>query len=111
MSKSISILLIMQVIVLSCGSQRERLDFAPASGSPFAVGGRPGSISVGDVNNDHKLDVVTANEGSRDVTILLATAAAPLSRRRDRRLRKALRFRLERIRSAWRSAISMGTAD
>ena len=71
MSKSISILLIMQVIVLSCGSQHERLDFAPASGSPFAVGRRPGSISVGDVNNDRKLDVVTANEGSRDVTILL----------------------------------------
>ncbi|HEV2664719.1 MAG TPA: VCBS repeat-containing protein, partial [Blastocatellia bacterium] len=71
MSKSISVLLIMQVIVLSCGAQRERLDFAPAPGSPFAVGKQPRNISVGDVNNDQKLDVVTGNEGSRDVTILL----------------------------------------
>jgi hypothetical protein len=71
MSKSISVLLIMQVMVLSCGAQRERLDFAPAPGTPFAVGKQPRNISVGDVNNDRKLDVVTANEGGRDVTILL----------------------------------------
>jgi hypothetical protein len=71
MSKFISVLLIMQAIVLSCGAQRERPEFAPAPGSPFAVGRRPRNISVGDVNNDRKLDVVTANEGGRDVTILL----------------------------------------
>ncbi|MCI0388300.1 MAG: VCBS repeat-containing protein [Acidobacteria bacterium] len=71
MSKSISVLLIMQVIVLSCGAQRERPDFESAPGAPFAVGKQPRNISVADVNNDRKLDVVTANEGSRDVTILL----------------------------------------
>ena len=71
MSKSIFVLLIMQAMFLSCGAQHERLDFAPAPGAPFAVGKQPRNISMGDVNNDRKLDVVTANEGSRDVTILL----------------------------------------
>jgi hypothetical protein len=58
-------------MALSCGAQREQPHFAPAPGSPFAVGKQPRNISLGDVNNDRKLDVVTANEGSGDVTILL----------------------------------------
>jgi hypothetical protein len=71
MCKSIPILLIMQAMFLSCDAQRKQLDFALGPGASFVVGKQPRNISIGDVNNDRKPDVVTANEGSRDVTILL----------------------------------------
>lgn len=45
--------------------------FAPAPGSPFAVGNEPLDLAVGDVNGDGKLDVVTANSGTNDVSVLL----------------------------------------
>lgn len=45
--------------------------FAPAAGSPFAVGRAPYPHAVGDVNGDGKLDIVTPNVGSNNVTVLL----------------------------------------
>ena len=45
--------------------------FTAASGSPVAVGLSPYTVAVGDVNGDGKLDLVTANEGSNTVTVLL----------------------------------------
>jgi hypothetical protein len=45
--------------------------FAPASGSPFAVGRAPYPHAVGDVNRDGNLDIVTPNVGSNNVTVLL----------------------------------------
>ena len=45
--------------------------FTPAAGSPFAVGRAPYPHAVGDVNGDDKLDIVTPNVGSNDVTVLL----------------------------------------
>lgn len=48
-----------------------RGDFVPAAGSPFAVGRAPYPHAVGDVNGDGKLDVVTPNVGSNNVTVLL----------------------------------------
>ncbi|HZB43964.1 MAG TPA: VCBS repeat-containing protein, partial [Pyrinomonadaceae bacterium] len=45
--------------------------FAPAAGSPFAVGRAPYPHAVGDVNRDGNLDVVTPNVGSDNVTVLL----------------------------------------
>lgn len=45
--------------------------FTPAAGSPFAVGRAPYPHAVGDVNGDGKLDIVTPNVGSSDVTVLL----------------------------------------
>ena len=45
--------------------------FAPATGSPFAVGRAPYPHAVGDVNRDGNPDVVTPNVGSNNVTVLL----------------------------------------
>jgi hypothetical protein len=45
--------------------------FTAASGSPFAVGRAPYPHAVGDVNGDGKLDIVTPNVGSNNVTVLL----------------------------------------
>lgn len=48
-----------------------RGSFAPAAGSPFAVGRAPYPHAVGDVNRDGHPDIVTPNVGSNDVTLLL----------------------------------------
>ena len=49
--------------------------FTAASGSPFAVGTAPRSVTTGDFNGDGKLDIVAVNEGSGNVTILLGNGA------------------------------------
>jgi hypothetical protein len=45
--------------------------FAGFSGSPYPVGSSPRSVAVGDFNGDGRLDLVTANSGSNDVSVLL----------------------------------------
>lgn len=49
--------------------------FAPAPGSPFAVGDEPHAIVDGDFNRDGRADVATANIGSDTVSILLGNGA------------------------------------
>ena len=48
-----------------------RSNFTHAPGSPFAVGQAPYPHAVGDVNRDGKLDIVTPNVRSNNVTVLL----------------------------------------
>ena len=45
--------------------------FAPAAGGPLPAGGQPGYVAMADLNKDGKLDVVSGNYGSGDVTVLL----------------------------------------
>jgi hypothetical protein len=51
--------------------------FAPASGSPFAVGAFPLGITSDDFNRDEKPDLATANIASSNVTVLLNTTPTP----------------------------------
>jgi hypothetical protein len=63
-------LLIFQEIV-PVDAQSKRALFSPASGSPIAVGANPEGVAIGDVNGDGNLDLVSANSGSDNVSILL----------------------------------------
>jgi uncharacterized protein (TIGR03437 family) len=47
--------------------------FKPGTGSPFTVGAGPRSVAVGDFNADGVPDLVIADSGSGDVTVLLNT--------------------------------------
>jgi hypothetical protein len=49
--------------------------FTQAPGSPFAVGTRPTSLATGDLNGDGNVDLVVANNGSNNVTVLLGTGS------------------------------------
>jgi hypothetical protein len=48
----------------------ERGGYTPAAGSPYRAGRSP-RVAVGDVNNDGNPDIITANQGSGDITVLL----------------------------------------
>ena len=54
--------------------------FSPAAGGGVATGGLgPYSIALGDFNLDGKLDLVTANTVSNNVTVLLGNGAGGLA--------------------------------
>ena len=53
--------------------------FAPASSSPVAVGTNPHSITAADLNRDGRRDLVTANYGSDNVSILLGDGTGGFS--------------------------------
>jgi hypothetical protein len=50
----------------------ERPLLVPAKGSPLAVGSRPTAATIGDVNGDKVLDLLTGHVGRNDVTVLLS---------------------------------------
>jgi hypothetical protein len=49
--------------------------FTQALGSPITAGSGPISVAIGDVNNDHKMDIVVANLNSSNVSVLLGDGA------------------------------------
>ncbi|MHB8260422.1 MAG: FG-GAP repeat domain-containing protein [Bacteroidia bacterium] len=49
--------------------------FTPATGSPFAAGTNPHSVTNADFNGDSFKDLATANYGSNNVSILLGTGS------------------------------------
>ncbi len=48
----------------------ERGGYRHAAGSPYTAGGNP-RVAIGDVNGDGKPDIITANNGSGDITVFL----------------------------------------
>jgi hypothetical protein len=50
-------------------------NFTAAAGSPFAVGINPNSVAVADFNGDGNPDIVTANTGANDITVLLGNGS------------------------------------
>ncbi len=58
-------------IVLLLGDGRGT--FRPAAGSPLPSGQGPGYVLVADVNRDGRLDILSANRQSGDLTVLLAS--------------------------------------
>ncbi len=75
MRKLIFIFVFVVAAVQSCHAQPPAPSqtplFTPAPSSRFAVGIRPVDVAVGEINGDGKLDILTANAGSNDVTVLL----------------------------------------
>ena len=71
MKKLYVLLLIPAAISLACQAQAPTSLFRAAPGSPLTVGERPADVVLGDVNNDGHADIITANTGSNDVTVLL----------------------------------------
>ncbi len=62
------------VVVLAIGSPTQHAQspsFTPGPGSPFPVGTNPNDVILVDVNGDGVLDILTANEGSNDISVLL----------------------------------------
>lgn len=53
--------------------------FFGANQSPFNIGDSPISVVLGDVNDDGFPDIVTANQGSNDVSVLLGDGGANFS--------------------------------
>jgi hypothetical protein len=48
-----------------------RAEFTPAAGSPFPVGPGAYRLTIGDVNEDGKLDIAASSFGKSGVTLLL----------------------------------------
>ena len=76
--------------------------FAPAPGSPFAVGDGPYGIAAGDFNRDGRTDIAVGEQGAERVTVLLRSAPAsshdpsspvPTGHRRHRRRGRRLQRR------------------
>jgi hypothetical protein len=59
------------VVVLTLGAAPAPPRFAPAPGSPIAVGGAPGGVEAADLDGDGKLDLVVTNGRSKEVLVLL----------------------------------------
>jgi hypothetical protein len=66
------------LVVMACGVWAQSawgLSFAPAAGSPLAVGTAPVSMAVSDFNRDGTPDLAVANFTSNSVSVLLGTGA------------------------------------
>jgi len=58
-------------LVAGCSAQNTPAMFRQAKGSPLKVGQHPADLALVDVNRDGKLDILTANLNSKDISVLL----------------------------------------
>ncbi|MEK6323433.1 MAG: VCBS repeat-containing protein [Acidobacteriota bacterium] len=81
----------LDIITANAGMNRDKADnsvsvllgngrgaFRLASGSPFKLGRMPADLAIGDLNRDDKQDLVTGNEGSRDLSVMLSNGSGGL---------------------------------
>ncbi|EQB63500.1 MAG: Integrins alpha chain [candidate division Zixibacteria bacterium RBG-1] len=67
-------------LFLNCNLKSQPSLLIPAPKSPFAVGNGPTDVKLGDINKDGKLDIITVNYESHDVTILLGDGQGNFNR-------------------------------
>ena len=71
MLRAVSAFFLLATVTLAPPERPPAPLFALAPGSPLAVGRQPADVAVGDVNGDGHLDILTANVGSNDISLLL----------------------------------------
>jgi hypothetical protein len=71
MKKCIITSLLLQIAVMGCDAEISRQTRADERQRRIPVGTEPNSVEIADFNDDGKLDLVVANGGSNNVTILL----------------------------------------
>jgi FG-GAP-like repeat len=71
MKKCFVVTLVIQVAAAGCHVRMPGLKHATGSDTRIAVGAAPNSVEIADFNGDGTLDLVVANSGSNNVTILL----------------------------------------
>lgn len=62
---------VLLLVAVGCSGITAQTLFAPAPHSPFRAGTQPTGIAAGDVNGDGHPDLLTANAGSNDMSVLL----------------------------------------
>ncbi|MBI4547623.1 MAG: VCBS repeat-containing protein [Ignavibacteriae bacterium] len=77
------LIILIALTISSFHTYAQRLAFTPAPGSPFGVGTRPVDVAIGDLNGDRKLDIVTANSTSGDLTLLFGDGKGGFTRSSD----------------------------
>jgi hypothetical protein len=71
MNKCLVVTLVLQLAAAGYGAQLPRRDHATRTDTRIAVGTGPNSVEMADVNRDGHVDLVVANYGSNNVTVLL----------------------------------------
>lgn len=71
MKKCFVVTMIIQFATLSCQAQIRQPDHATDSETRIAVGTEPNSVEIADLNGDGRLDLIVANRGNNNVTVLL----------------------------------------
>ena len=84
MKKCIGVLVIMLTLIVGCDAELPRPGHGAGHDTKIAVGTAPTSVEIADVNRDGNLDLIVANGGSHNVTILLGDGSACSRKRRGR---------------------------
>src|SRR2546423_3129837 len=74
MKKTFCAMLFIQILSMGCHVQSQRstgLDASPFRSIHLTAGSHPAMVCGADVNNDHKMDVLVVNNGSKNLSVYL----------------------------------------